>query len=173
MNDHTVWVHPASYTFRSDQPERLIETLWVQRSGWGYLKRRDMWIRTDQSIEELEARGYQAWIPPHQANETFRCPSCGMYISNVPGYLAKKHVAACSGSDENWQATEDKMIAGIREEIYQRRLIEQKRRELEEQAEMERQERFDRIREEQQTRQSAKDRKKRLKEETREQLRKR
>lgn len=171
MNTQTLWIHPASYTYRSDYPERMIETLWVERQGWGYLMRRDLWIPTDLSVEELEAQGYERWTPPGK-DDAFRCPSCGMYICRVPGYLARKHIQACGAGGEDWQKIEDAMISNIRMEMYHQRLLEEKRRELEEQMELARQERFDRIREEQQARQLAKDRKRRLREETREKLRK-
>lgn len=170
--NRTVWVHPASYTYSFDRPEKTIETLWSARKGWGYLKRRDMWIARDVSPGELEAGGYEALKAPDDPAVKI-CAHCGLYMSDIPGSLMSKHMAECGGSGENWLALEDSVIHDIRVKKYHAKILAQKMREQQELEEQEKRERFDRIREDAAARQTAKDRKKRLKQETREELRNR
>lgn len=166
-----MWIHPATYTYRSDPPENALETLWVERHGWGYLLRRDLWLRVDASPEQLDEEGYEALRPDTDA-EVSVCPFCRMHICGIPGYLKETHFAECGGSGEDHLALEDSMISEQRRLIYERTILERRQRELEELEEAERKERFDRIKDEAQARQLSKDRKKRLKQETRDLLKK-
>jgi hypothetical protein len=166
-----MWIHPSTYTYRSDEPENLLDTLWVERPGWGYLLRRDLWLRIECSAEDLIRQGYVEMRPLSEGEVSF-CPFCHMYICAIPGYLKEKHFLACGGGGENLLAMEDAMISEQRRLMYERKISEQKRREKEELEEMERKERFDRVKEEAQARQLSKDRKKRLKVDTKELLRK-
>jgi hypothetical protein len=166
-----MWIHPATYTFRTDQPDNPLETLWVARSGWGYLLRRDLWLNIDASAEELIREGYEA-MKPLTDGEVSLCPYCRMYICGIPGYLREQHFSACGGSGEDHLALEDSMISEQRRLMFERQVLARRQRELEELEEMERKERFDRIKDEAQARQLSKDRKKRLKDLTRETLRK-
>ncbi len=166
------WVHAASFTYREDAPEKLIETLWVQRAGWGYIKRRDLWVLRQCSREELVAHGYVIRRPVPD-EEVLNCPHCGMYMCLIPGYLVHKHIAECGGGAGEGQAMEEALVQDQRMKKYAQKILADKMREAAELEEMERRERFGKIREEQQARQLQKDRKKRLKEQTREELRKR
>jgi hypothetical protein len=166
-----MWIHPATYTYRPDQPETDLETLWIERLGWGYLLRRDLWLKVETSEEELIQEGYEALRPPTD-KEVSTCPYCHMHICGIPGYLKERHFLECGGSGEDHLAMEDSMISDLRRANYERGILERRQRELEELEEMERKERFDRIKEESQARQLSKDRKKRLKDETRELLKK-
>jgi hypothetical protein len=166
-----MWIHRATYTYRADEPDNLLEALWVERPGWGYLLRRDLWIEMECSADELIQQGYVEMRPATDGEVSF-CPLCRMYICAIPGYLRERHFLECGGGAENHLATEDQMISDLRRANYELKIFEQKRREQEELEEMERKERFGRIKEEAQARQLSKDRKKRLKEDTRELLRK-
>jgi hypothetical protein len=170
--NRTLWVHPASYTYSFDRPEKTIETLWSARKGWGYLKRRDMWISRNMSPEELETYGYEALKPPDNAAVKI-CAHCGLYMCDIPGSLMSKHIAECGGLGEDWLALEDAVVHDIRVRKYHAKILAQKIQEQQELEEQEKRDRFDRIREDAANRQSAKDRKKRLKLETREELRNR
>jgi hypothetical protein len=163
----TFWIHPASFTCRLDRPEQILETLWVERQGWGYLRRRDLWIKTDCSFEELQADGYVLRMPPGE-EEVVVCPCCGMYMQSIPGSLVQKHVAGCRGGDEDWQKIEEAMISEQRINAYEAKILAEKLREQAELADAERRERHDKIREGMLARQVRKDRKKRIKEETKE-----
>jgi hypothetical protein len=166
------WVHAASLTYRDDTPERLLETLWVQRSGWGYLKRRDLWVLKERSRDELVADGY-ILRRPVPGEEVLNCPHCGMYICSIPGYLVHKHIAECGGGAGEGTAMEESLIQDQRIKRYEQKILADKMREAAELEEMERRERFGKIRDEQLTRQGQKDRKKRLKEQTKEDWKKR
>jgi hypothetical protein len=168
----TIWIHPATYTYRLEPPEQDYQSLWVERAGWGYLMRTDLWAQVESTIATLVNQGFAEMAPATDTEVSF-CPHCRMYIHAVPGMLKEKHMAECGGAGEDNLAMEDRMISEIRREIHERRIlqrIEQERQELEE---AEKRERFDRIKEETAARQLSKDRKKRLKDETRELLRKR
>ncbi len=84
-----------------------------------------------------------------------------------------KHIAECGGGAGEGRALEETLIQAERMKKYEQKILADKLREAAELEEMERRERFDRIRDEQLSRQLQKDRKKRLKEQTREELRKR
>jgi hypothetical protein len=166
------WIHPATFTYRADKPDKLIETLWVERSGWGYVRRRDLWTQSDRSSEELRAEGYTLRLP--DSDDRVRlCPFCGMYICDIPGYLTQKHFSECGGSAENWQAIEESLISDQRMKRYEAEIMARKLQELAELQEAEKRERYDRLREEMALRQQQKDRKKRLKEETKQEWKKR
>lgn len=166
------WIHPASFTYRTDKPHKLIETLWVERPGWGYVRRRDLWSQADRSAEELEAEGYTLRRP--DSDDLVRhCPFCGMYICGIPGYLAQKHFSECGGAAENWQAIEETLVSDQRMKKYQAKIMAQKLQELADLQEAEKRERYDKIKEETSLRQQQKDRKKRIKEETKEEWKKR
>ncbi|HMK36467.1 MAG TPA: hypothetical protein VK463_15445 [Desulfomonilaceae bacterium] len=162
-----LWVHPASYTYRLDKPENLLETIWCERPGWGYLRRRDLWIKKETSAQELRAAGFHE-LPPVSDETAFVCTFCGMRISSIPGSLVNKHKAECSGAGENWQALEETVINDVRMRKYEAKLAEARRREQEELLESERRERQDKIKEGLVSRQLQKDRKRRLKQETKE-----
>jgi hypothetical protein len=165
-----MWIHPATYTYREDEPESLLETLWVERPGWGYLLRRDLWLRTEAAAQELVRQGYVPMSPRTDGDVSF-CPFCRMHICAIPGYLKEKHFLECGGGGENHLAIEDSMISEQRRLMYESKILAQRQREKEELEEMERKERFDRIKEEAQSRQLSKDRKKKLKQDTRDLLR--
>jgi hypothetical protein len=170
--EQTFWVHQASFTYRIDPPEKILETLWSARKGWGYLKRRDLWTQKRCTIEELVNDGFEP-IKPQGHPDVKVCPHCGMYMCDIPGSLMTKHIALCKGGGENWLAIEDAIVHDIRVKQYFGKIMAEKLREQQELEEAEKRERFDRIREDAQTRQLAKDRKKRLKQETREELKNR
>lgn len=167
----TFWIHPAGYTYRTDEPKVVLQTLWVERPGWGYIRRRDMWVPRVCSEEELIAEGYARRNPP-TGDETRVCPSCGMYIDGIPGALVAKHISQCRGLAEDGTKLEEILIQDQRIRIYERKLRLQREQELAELLEAERRERFDKVKEENVARQLGKDRKARLKREAREQLRK-
>ena len=168
----TFWVHPASFTCRLDMPDQILETLWVERQGWGYLRRRDLWIKREGSLEELEAEGYVLRKP--LGDEDVRvCPYCGMYMYAIPGSLVQKHISHCRGGNEDWQKVEDAIISEQRMKVYLAKILAEKLREQAELEDIERRERHDKIREGMMARQARKDRKKRIKEEAREELRNR
>ncbi len=167
-----VWIHRASYTYRRDYPESLMETLWVERPGWGFLLRRDLWTASTKSVDELLSEGFAERRGPAGAGVQ-TCSGCGMHICDIPGYLVEKHAAICKGKGENWPAMEESMLDNIRMRRHQAAILAAKLREQAELEEQEKRERHDRIREEYFSRQTGKDRKKRLKEETRSTLRKR
>jgi len=93
-----------------------------------------------------------------------------MHISSIPGALVRKHVAECGGGGENWLEIEDALIDDHRRKDFAAKLEAERLRERTEQEAMEKKERFDRIREDYFARQLQKDRKKRMKQETREDL---
>jgi hypothetical protein len=170
--DRNIWIHPASYTYRLDEPERLLETLWCERTGWGYIRRRDLWVRSEVSAEELERKGFVRRDPLSEDGARL-CPHCGMYICSIPGFLTEKHLAKCRGGEENWMKIEDILTEDVRRKRYETAILQARLRAQTELAEAEKRERFDRIKEDQTTRQQAKDRKARLKRETKEELRNR
>ncbi len=164
-----IWVHCGTFSYRLTRPEREWETLWVQRPGWGLLKRKDLWRPTTLSESELTTQGF-ALVDPHSTQGTHRCPTCGAVIIDVPGSLVRKHLQQCHAfSDEGRKLDEfvlDEQRLKIAEEKLQR---EQRERQLEQEAELKRQ-RAERIREETAARQAERDRKRRLKEEAKDQF---
>ncbi len=171
--DKTFWVHPGSYTFRRDRPEKSLETVWTAHPDWGYIRRRDLWVMRECSVEEIQREGFIE-RKPLASEEVRTCPYCRMYISSVPGYLVSKHITECGGGgEENWRRLEESVVSDKRVREFEARIIAERLRKQKELEEMERKERFERIRDEQIARQVAKDRKRRLKEETKETLRKR
>jgi hypothetical protein len=101
------------------------------------------------------------------------CPHCGMHIDSIPGYLRERHETECGGGGEGHLAMEDRMISDQRMIIHERKIREQEQRARQELEDAEKKERFDRIRDEAMARQLGKDRKKKLKDEARELLKKR
>ncbi len=89
-------------------------------------------------------------------------------MESIPGSLVHKHIAGCRGGNEDWQKIEEAMISDQRMKAYEAKILAEKLREQAELADAERRERHDKIREGMLTRQAGKDRKKRLKEETKE-----
>ncbi|MBI4961726.1 MAG: hypothetical protein HY913_00470 [Desulfomonile tiedjei] len=162
-----IWIHQSTFTYRLDAPEKILETIWCERRGWGYLRRRDLWIETDFSSEELETWGYEP-LEPQSEGKAQSCPSCGMYICSIPGALVAKHFAECRGGGENWQRFEDILVEDQRRTRYEAKVLAEKLRLEAELADMEKRERFDKIKEEQSVRQLRKDRKARLRRETKE-----
>jgi hypothetical protein len=168
----SLWLHPASYTFSLDAPEKLMETIWAERPGWGYIRRRDLWIEKVCSVEEIQAQGYVR-KKPVDGEEVKVCPHCGMYVCSIPGALLGKHLSECKGGHEDWKILEDAIIQDQRRRNFEAGIMAARLREQEEQEHTEKRERFDRIREEQVARQDAKDRKKRIRRETREEFKRR
>jgi len=150
----------------------MLETIWSERPGWGYIRRRDLWIRKVASVEEMQRAGYVLRVPVSEDGAQ-TCPHCGMYINRIPGFLVKKHVAECGGLGENWAKLEEAVIEEQRLKIHEANLLAEKLRMEKEAEEAARRERFDRIRDDNLSRQQSKDRKARLKRETREELRRR
>lgn len=167
----TIWVHPASYTFSLDEPERILETIWGERPGWGFLRRKDMWIKQETTVEELLGKGY-VLKNTASAGGACACPTCGMHIEGIPGNLVAKHMSECAGAGEDWQSLENTVIDEVRIKLHLAKILAEKLRIEKELEEAEKRERFERIREENLARQRQKDRKARLKRETREELRK-
>jgi hypothetical protein len=170
--EQTFWVHQASFTYRLDTPEKMLETLWSARKGWGYLRRRDLWTEEVCTVEELAERGFEPMRSEDHPGVRI-CPHCRMYMCDIPGSLMAKHITLCRGGGEDWLAIEDSMVHDIRVKQYFGKIMAAKLREQQELEEGEKRERFDRIREDAQSKQLAKDRKKRLKQETREDLKNR
>jgi hypothetical protein len=168
----TVWVHEASFTFRLDEPRRILETIWSERPGWGYIRRKDLWVPRECSIEELRRAGYVLRKPVAEDGAQV-CPHCNMYIVGIPGHLVKKHVAECGGGGEDWKKLEDTLMENIRLRLHEARILAEKVRIERELEEAEKKERFERVKEEMLARQRDKDRKARLRRETREELRRR
>jgi hypothetical protein len=166
-----IWVHKASFTYSVDPPESIIETIWAERKGWGFLKSRDMWIHIDADLAQLRSIGYFQRKPPHDPSVRI-CPHCRMYSDSIPGALMKRHENECRGSADEWIKVEETLITDIRRQQYEKAILDEIRRQKEEEEERERRERFGKIREDALARQSAKDRKKRLKQEARQALRK-
>jgi hypothetical protein len=166
----TIWIHQATFTYRLDQPERTLETLWVERPGWGYIKRRDMWIPRECTPEEASAEGL-VLRKPLSDPEVHVCPYCSTYVASIPGALLRNHFVQCGGNDEDWAKIEETIISDQRRKQHEDRVLAAMMRARAEQEEMEKRARFDKIREDQLARQLNKDRKKRLKEQTRKELR--
>lgn len=165
----TMWVHPSSLTFRLDEPTKVLETIWSERPGWGFIKRRDLWQRKECSIDDLLRAGYVLRRPVSE-DGALTCPYCGMYIVGIPGNLVRKHFAECGGGGEDWMKLEAAVMDDVRIKQHQARLMAEKLRMERELAEAEKKERFDRIRDEQLVRQKDKDRKARLRRTTKEEL---
>jgi hypothetical protein len=172
MNKHEIWIHPGTYTYRNDPPDKLLETIWRETSGWGYLKCRDMWVRYEGPALQLSEMGYALIKGPSDPGVSV-CPYCGLYMMDIPGSLMSKHLAKCGGNDENWNAIEETIITEQRRVMYEAKINAERLRLIAEQEEEEKRERQDRIREELLARQLQKDRKKRIKQEARETLRNR
>ncbi|MEW6530766.1 MAG: hypothetical protein AB1473_08025 [Thermodesulfobacteriota bacterium] len=168
----TFWVHQASRSYRRDRPDRILERVWRAHPAWGYLQGRDLWISRECTEDELIAEGFLEIRPAGEPNSD-RCPHCGMIMNLIPGSLAQKHLSDCGGGNEDWSKIENFIVDAKRMRDYEARLRDEALRKQREAEELEKQERLDRAREEFQARQQAKDRKKRLKEETKETLRKR
>ncbi|MEJ2716444.1 MAG: hypothetical protein P8182_04800 [Deltaproteobacteria bacterium] len=162
-----LWIHPGSFTYRLDEPEKPLETVWSAHPDWGYLRRRDLWIQTERPEKEMVNEGYVARKPLTDA-EVSTCPYCGMYICSIPGALVKKHLTECGGRGENWLKIEEAIISDHRLKMQEAKILAEKMREQAELEAMERRERFDEMRESAIARQLAKDRKRRLKQETKE-----
>jgi hypothetical protein len=161
----TFWVHPATLVFQRHEPPKPLETIWIAHPGWGYIRRRDLWVREECSLEDLLDRGFTE-KKPLTDGDALICPYCGMYICSIPGALVKKHTNECGGGEEDQRAIETAVIDEKRIKDYERRLRETAEMEEQERVMEEKRERFDRIRSEAQARQFQKDRKKKMKEET-------
>lgn len=167
-----IWIHSASFTYRVDEPGRLFETVWAERPGWGFIRRADQWIKTNQSEKELLSQGY-VLRKPLSDEDVKVCASCGMYLCSIPGWLENQHLSECSGSGTDQRkldemVLDEQRIKRFEEKIRMKALQEKLEREAEE-----KRERTERMREEMLVRQMAKDRKKILKEEARDQLKNR
>ncbi|MGB6063652.1 MAG: hypothetical protein WBG50_02525 [Desulfomonilaceae bacterium] len=163
----TFWIHPASFTCRVDTPDQMLETIWAERPGWGYLRRRDLWIKRECTLGELEDEGY-VLMKPVGEEEVDECPCCGMYMQGIPGSLVGKHISGCCGGNEDWQKIEEVLVSEQRIRSYEAKIRAEKLRAQAELEDIERRERHDKIREDTMARQAKKDRKKRLRNETKE-----
>jgi hypothetical protein len=94
-----------------------------------------------------------------------------MFISSIPGFLQAKHNTTCARPILDDRKIEEAVIDGVRMAKYEQKIIRQRMQEQLEQEEMERKDRQDRIKEEMFSKQQQKDRKKRLRQQTREELR--
>jgi len=131
-----------------------------------------LWTVTEESAEGLKRRGFVVMQPLSEDGARL-CPHCGLYICGIPGFLVHKHLAECMGGEENWMRIEEVLIEDVRRKRYERAVLKAKLREQAELAEAEKRDRFDRIRAEQVAKQQSKDRKARMKRETREEFRNR
>jgi len=166
------WVHQASRSYRRDRPDRFLEFIWRAHPAWGYIRGKDLWVSRECREDELIAEGLLE-IRPETETDSGRCRHCGMLMNLVPGAFVRKHFSQCGGGSEDWSRIENFIIDEKRMKDYEARLRDAALRKQREREELEKQERLDRAREEFQARQQAKDRKRRLKEETKEALRKR
>lgn len=85
----------------------------------------------------------------------------------------QKHLAECGGPAEDWQTVEETLISDQRIKKYEAKIMAQKLQELADLKEAEKRERYDKIKEEMSLRQLQKDRKKRIKEETKQEWKQR
>lgn len=168
----TLWFHQATYSYRLDEPDYLMESLWIVHPGWGYIRGRDLWVAVEASPEEMERSGFVE-LSAEADGEVTRCPYCAMLISGIPGGLVSKHLAACGGGEEKWQKMEELLIAEERVKWLETRILARILREKAEREEAQRKERFGKIRDDMLAKQQAKDRKKRMKEQTRQEWKKR
>ena len=123
-------------------------------------------------MEELVAEGYVLRTAAGE-EDVMECPYCGMYMHAIPGSLIQNHISHCRGGNENWQKIEDAIISEQRLKTYLAKILAEKMREQAELEDIERRDRYDKIREGMLARQTMKDRKKRLKAETKEELKNR
>lgn len=167
--DSRIWAHHGSLTYRLDEPDVYLETVWAARTGWGYLMTRDVWLETEVAEEDLIAKGY---VARRSSDSGFvrLCPTCGMYMCEVPGALAETHIAVCASSVENQLALDEFVLEQHRAAQFEARELRLKLKESEDLDAAEKRERTALMRDELLTRQRLKDRKKRLKEEIRGQL---
>jgi hypothetical protein len=168
----TVWIHAGSQLFSFEAPDRLLETVWIAHPGWGYLKCRDLWAQAELTQQEIQERGFVRRARVVEGG-AMNCPGCGMYIHGIPGYLVRKHVDQCLGNEENPAKMEEQVITQQRIKAYEKKIVDEIIRLKKEQEYQERKERFDKIRQDAMSKQAAKDRKKAMKQRTREELRKR
>lgn len=167
-----LWVHEASHSYRRDEPVIQMETVWIAHPGWGYIQARDLWVSVEKTPEELEQEGFIE-LSAQLDGELTRCPHCNMVIGEIPGSLISKHIALCGGSEQNWQRLEERMITDQRIKWLEARILAEITTKRAEQEEAERKERFGKIRDDMLARQHAKDRKKRLKEQVKQEWKKR
>jgi hypothetical protein len=113
----------------------------------------------------MRAQGY-VQRKPLSDEEVTVCPSCDMYICSIPGSLVLKHLFECGGVTEDWLRIEQEIVEDVRRKNYEAAILEERMREQAEQEAIERRERYDRVREELLQRQLDKDRKRRIREET-------
>ncbi len=164
-----VWVHHASGLCRSDTPIKLIETIWIETPGWGYMLRRDLWTYADDFVSDPVSSGYKN-LASFGKEDIRRCPGCGLLMIGVPGALASSHIFSCSDMSRSSRQIDDIMIENRRTRLHEAEVMLRLQREKDEREEAERRERTEKLRDEGLARLMAKDRKKRLKDEAREQL---
>ncbi len=107
-------------------------------------------------------------MKPVGEEEVDECPCCGMYMQSIPGSLVGKHISGCCGGNEDWQKIEEVLVSEQRIRSYEAKIRAEKLRAQVELEDIERRERHDKIREDTMARQAKKDRKKRLRNETKE-----
>ncbi len=169
-NSACIWVHRATFSYRLSPPSRQWEALWVQRPGWGLLKRKDLWTPTTLSESALKNSGYVD-IESESSAGTRKCHTCNTLMIGVPGAIARRHVQGCGTISGEGRKIDEFVLDEQRLKIAEERLKQEElQRQLEKEAELKR-ERTEKIREEAAARQLERDRKKKLKEEAREQFR--
>jgi hypothetical protein len=169
IEKNSVWVHHASGLYCSDTPIRLLETIWIETPGWGYMLRRDLWTYADDFISRPVSSGYKD-LESYGKEDLRRCPSCGLLMIGLPGALASSHIASCSDGSRSSLQIDEIMIENRRIKLHEAEVMLRLQREKGEKEEAERRERTEKLRDEVLARLVAKDRKKRLKDEAREQL---
>jgi hypothetical protein len=167
-----VWIHSASFTYRLDEPEQLFETIWTERPGWGFIRRADQWMKTSRSEKDLLSKGY-VLRKPLSDEDVKVCKSCGMYLCSIPGWLENQHLSECMGSGTDQRKLEEMVLDEHRMKRFEEKIRERALKETLEREAEEKRERTERMRDEMLASQLAKDRKKTLKEEARDQLKNR
>lgn len=163
----SIWIHRATFTYRLSRPVRRWETLWVQRAGWGLLKRKDLWMPTILLESELEKDGFVR-LEPKSEFVIRSCSTCKTLIVDIPGALARKHFQQCGTFSGEWRKLDEFVLEEQRLKIAEERIKKELLdKQLEKEAELKR-ERLERIREEAAARQTGRDRKRRLKEDAKE-----
>lgn len=168
----TLWIHQASSTFRRDEPANLLQTVSTADPEWGFHSSRDQWVPTERSDRELRDAGFTELGAPDDPDVVW-CPHCRTIMQGLPGSVTQKHLRACDGGGEDWLYMEATVLADVRLKKYEATLLADAKRDKEERDAQTKKERFDRMKDEVQKQQMGKDRKRRIREETKKELRKR
>jgi hypothetical protein len=164
-----VWVHHGGGLYCANTPTRLIETVWIERPGWGYVLRRDLWTCSDEAIGDLVSSGYRD-LDAFGKDDLRSCKGCGLLMIGVPGALVSSHIVSCNAGAKSLRKIDEIIIEKQRIKLHEAEVMLRLQRERAEREEAERRERTEKLRDEGLARLAAKDRKKRLKDEAKEQL---